>query len=67
MKVGLYDLSQTNDGEGIYINAILVDDKRSANNYWRGWDNWVELLSNGKVYDFRKRNEIIQEERKREK
>ena len=67
MKVGLYDLSQTNDGEGIYINSILVDDKRSAYNYWRGWAYWVNFLSQGTEYNFWKRNEIIQEERKREK
>ena len=63
MKVGSYNLEKTNDGNGIYINSVLVDDKLSCPNYWKGWDKWVEILYISDFYDFFKRNEIIQESR----
>lgn len=65
MKIGIYDLTITNDGDGIYINSHLVDDKRAANDYWQGWEYWVNKLSSGKLYDYYSRNKLISQVRKK--
>lgn len=67
MKIGNYKLEQTNDGTGIYLNGYLVDDKISAKTYWKGWDEWVRVLSINDSYDIIARIEIINEERFRNK
>jgi hypothetical protein len=61
MKVGNYELFQTNDGKGIYINNFLVDDKDRCKEYWEGWEYWINKLKNVEFYDFLKRSELIKE------
>lgn len=61
MEINGLQLNITEDGEGIYINNFIVDDKRNASDYFKGFQYWKELLTANGNFDFKSRHEFISE------
>lgn len=54
MKIHGKELTQTNDGSGIYYDHILITDKSKGLNEYYSFDDWIRIISNNPNFEPRK-------------